>query len=256
MKFQSEKSDPSETSISIIEACAAKLLPADKSLYEWHTNYVKNHKRRIAFDLDIVSEQVSEGSSIIEFGAVPLIFTAALSATNYSVTGVDIAPERYRETIDKLGINVAKCNIELEKLPFENNSFDTAIFNEIFEHLRINPIFTLSEVLRVLKPGGVLMLSTPNLRSIAGIINFLRHNRSFSCTGDVYTQYGKLEEVGHMGHVREYTTTEVAEFLEKIGFEITAVVHRGSFASRKKKWIAKLFPSLRPYASYVARKPA
>ena len=42
------------------------------------------------------------------------------------------------------------------------------LFNEVFEHLRINLVFTMTEVHRVLEPNGVLMLSTSNPTSWKG----------------------------------------------------------------------------------------
>lgn len=255
MNFQSQSFYPSESSLATIEKCAKKLSPEDRSLSEWHNSYVLSHKSRIALDLDIVKGQVSQEASVAEFGSVPLLFTAALAASNYNVTGIDIAPERHKTVIDVLGINVFKCNIELEKLPFEDNSFDAVVFNELFEHLRINPIFTLSEVLRVLKPGAIMILSSPNLRSLNGIYNFLLRNRSYSCSGNTFAEYQKLEKLVHMGHVREYTTKEVMEFLESIGFDVTNVIYRGRFGTNIKQVITRVFPSLRPFVSYVARKP-
>jgi len=255
MNFESQSFFPSEKSLKTIEDCAKSLSPERNNLSEWHDSYVSNHKLRIALDLDIAKEKVTQGSSILEFGSVPLLFTTALSASNYNVTGIDVAPERYKSTIDKIGIEVIKCDIETETLPFADNSFDAVVFNELFEHLRINPVFTLSEVLRIMKPGGTMMLSSPNLRSLNGVFNFLVRNRAYSCSGNTYAEYQKLEKLGHMGHVREYTTKEVIEFLENSGFIVTEVIYRGRFGSNLKQIVAKLFPSLRPFASYVAKKP-
>jgi SAM-dependent methyltransferase len=231
------------------------LAPEEKHLSEWHENYVKNHKLRIAIDLDMVKKQGGQGSGVLEFGSVPLLLTAALSASNYNVTGIDLAPERYRGTIEKIGIKVVKCDIETEKLPFGDNSFDAVVFNELFEHLRINPIFTLSEVLRVLRPGGIMMLSSPNLRSLNGMYNFCIKNRAYSCSGNTYEEYQKLENLGHMGHVREYTTAEVTEFLTNIGFDVTSIIYRGRFRTIVKQLLARAFPGLRPFVSYVSKKP-
>lgn len=124
---------------------------------------------------------------------------------------------------------MVSCDIETEKLPFHDSQFDVVLFNELFEHLRINPIFTMREVHRILKPGGLLFLSTPNLRSLAGLANFLLKNRCYSCEADPYDEFSKLEGLGHMGHVREYTTREITEFLGRIGFEVREIVFRGTF---------------------------
>jgi SAM-dependent methyltransferase len=167
-----------------------------------------------------VDEHCDKDAAIIEFGAVPLLLTASLARLGYSITGVDIAPERFSRAINDLALEVVRCNIETERLPFHDSQFDVALFNELFEHLRINPIFTMREVHRILKPGGLLFLSTPNLRSLAGLANFLLRNRCYSCESDPYDEFSELEGLGHMGHVREYTTREITEFLGRIGFEV------------------------------------
>lgn len=46
------------------------------------------------------------------------------------------------------------------KLPFDNEEFDSIVMNEVFEHV-FNPDDLLTEVYRVLKPEGVLLLTTP-----------------------------------------------------------------------------------------------
>ena len=40
------------------------------------------------------------------------------------------------------------------------------LFCELFEHLHLNPFHTLKEIFRVLRPGGLLLLTTPNLRRV------------------------------------------------------------------------------------------
>lgn len=210
----------------------------------------ESHSISISFEAN-----VPHNCSILELGSIPLLLTTALSALDYEVTGCDIAPERYASTIKSTGIHVVKCDIETEELPFPDNSFDAIVFNELFEHLRINPIFTLSEVLRVMKPNATLMLSTPNLRSWSGMKNYLLRNRAYSCSGDTFTEYQKLAKLGHMGHVREYTTTEIADFVRRIGFKLTKIIFRGAYPTVFAKSLTRIVPSLSPFVSYVAMKP-
>lgn len=256
MKIEHQAFHPTGSSLQIIESCAKDLLPEDKTLVEWHNAYVANHKLRIAQDLDIARDKVPANSNVLEMGSIPLLFTLALAKCHYTVTGCDIAPERYSSTIQSTGLDIAKCDIEKEPLPFPDNSFDAVVFNELFEHLRINPIFTLSEVLRVMKPNSVLMLSSPNLKSLGGIKNYLFRDRAFSCSGNIYAEYMKLKQLGHMGHVREYTKTEVVEFMKNVGFSVTEIIYRGRYGTNAAQLLIRVFPSLRPFISYVATKPA
>ena len=168
---------PSAAALGTIETCARDLAPQSAELSAWHNGYLANHKIRIAHDLDIINREIPKSKTIMEFGSIPLVLTAALKSCGYQVTGCDIAPERYASTIEAMGLAVVKCNIETQVMPFADESFDAVIFNELFEHLRINPVFTLTEVLRIMRPNGILTLSTPNLRSLDGIRNFLLRDK-------------------------------------------------------------------------------
>jgi len=239
-----------------LEEAIPRILPEDEGLNDWVHTYVANHRERIAFDLDLVRRLVPSGSQVLDIGAVPLLLTASLGGLDYGVTGVDLDPTRFATTIESLGLEIRGCNIEREALPFPDDAFDAIVFNELFEHLRIDLIFTLSEVLRVLKPGGQLLLSTPNLRSLSGWINFLFRGRGYALCGDVYDEFSKLRHLGHMGHVREYMPKDVTTFLEKIGFEIRELVYRGSYRPLPARLALWTFASLRPFVTIVAGKPA
>lgn len=255
MHTENEQHEPKLETLNLVESCIDNIKADKAGLVEWFDTYALYHKKRIAFDIDIILNNLSPQTSVLEFGSVPLLFTSALKKSGYNVHGIDIAPERFASSIKQLELTVLKCDIENEKLPINDNTYDAVVFNELFEHLRINPIFTMSEVLRVLKPGGVLFLSSPNLRSFDGIINFLFKKQAYSCSGGIYNEYEKLEKLGHMGHVREYTSTEVIQFLRKIGFIGEKIIYRGKLSSKTGNFIAKIHPSFRPFISYVFRKP-
>ena len=80
---------------------------------------------------------------------------------------------------------------------------------------------------------------------------------------DVWNEYRKLETLGHMGHVRLYSPSEVAKFLERMGFRVELIIHRGKWPSPPTKWLrtvdnvlSRLAPRLRTHFSIVAKKVA
>lgn len=255
MNYEREAGSPSQSSLNKVRNAAKQITSDVKSVDEWFRLYAKNHEQRLAFDIDIAKRLLDNDSIVLEVGSSPFVFTTALGNAGYDVTGVDLSPERFDSTISKLDLKVLKCDIETQGLPIESEVFDAVIFNEMLEHLRINPIFTLRELKRVLKPGGKILLSTPNLKSLYGIYNYLIKDRAFSCSGVIYDEYERLDVIGHMGHVREYTKTEVMNFLERIGFEVETIIYRGRYNNKVYDMIAeRLLVNLSPFISYIGVK--
>ena len=243
-----EKKSPTDDSIRLITEVSQFIKSDNLQLNEWATEYISRFQRRFAFDFDLAKRFSNKNSNILEVGASPPVLTCALKKSGYKITGVDIAPERFASTLKDFDIKVHKCDFEKSELPFDDETFDCIVFNEIFEHLRINPIFSCVELNRVMKPDGILLLSTPNPHSALGMFRFLLLGQTLAIGGSVFSEFSKLTEIGHMGHVREYGTTEVIQFFQSIGFSAEKVI----FRSRDK---IRLRPaSLNPFVSYVFKK--
>lgn len=208
-------------------------------LTDWNLNYFQNHQHRYKNDLRIIQKYSTRGR-ILEIGSLPCHLTYCLKKLNYSVIGLDISPERASDFIKKADIDVRKCDIETERIPFPDNSFNLIIFNETFEHLRIDPISTLKKINRVLKPSGSMILETPNLYSLFNIIKF---NLGFGIN-NAYDEFEKLHSIGHMGHVRVYSTSEVIKFLQNTGFIVVKVTYKMNFSGKKKSGFRSLFKKM------------
>jgi SAM-dependent methyltransferase len=109
---------------------------------------------------------------------------------------------------------------EVAPLPYESGGFDTVLLCEVIEHLVKDPVFQLAEIARVLKPGGTLVLTTPNVAR-AGNRHRLAQGQGIY---DPYSRYGP-----HGRHNREYTAEELLELVAGVGFEprlhLTRPVH-------------------------------
>ena len=130
-----------------------------------------------------------------------------------SFPGFDADPQE----IDLAYHNV---NLELTTLPFDENSFDMVLFCEVLEHLTVDPLHAMHELKRVLKPGGRLILTTPNAARMENVSAFIEGRNIY----DPYSKYGAYGR-----HNREYTRHELIQLLNHCGFETetcyTANVH-------------------------------
>jgi SAM-dependent methyltransferase len=120
--------------------------------------------------LDLAGKYLNQDSKILiagsgEGGLEYQLLNKGTSAS--SICALDIDPKQYK--ID--GIECQYCDLN-GRLPFDDASFDICFSVEVIEHLN-NPQNIIDEVHRVLKPGGRLFLTTPNVHSIAQKIRFL-----------------------------------------------------------------------------------
>lgn len=223
------------------------------SLHDRVKKYAGNHRARIAFDIDYVLKNCARDARLLDCGAWPFICSVALKRLGFSVDSIDIGSEPMDAVVQKLEISLVISNIETSPIPFADGHYDGVLLNEVFEHLRIDLVHSMTEIKRVLADDGVFFLSTPNLRSVAGIKNLLLRNDPFTSIPFRYDQWDKVRSLGKMGHVREYTYTELCRFLSDVGYSKFSVVMRGRNRGRLG-FIDLVAPKLRPRFSILARK--
>jgi SAM-dependent methyltransferase len=213
---------------------------------DWYPHYWAHQAARLQDDLDILTECLEPGDRLLDVGVNPPFMLATMCALGYDAQGVDLHPEGFSRAIERLGMRVRAVDIERDSLPFETESFDVVYIAEVFEHLRINPIFTMRELHRVLKPGGKILLRTPNLYSLPGMYRFLVKGTAYSCASDsLFDQYNMINHLGYFGHIREYTYQELTAFLARIGFSDLDVRFWGGGNRWWSRTLYRLAPNLR-----------
>lgn len=104
---------------------------------------------------------------------------------------------------ERKGLEVARVDLEAGRLPWDDASVDVVVCNQVLEHLK-NVWLPMTEMHRVLRPGGHAVLSVPNLASL--------HNRVLLALG---RQPTSIRLFGP--HVRGYAFSEFCDFVERDG---------------------------------------
>jgi glycosyltransferase involved in cell wall biosynthesis/SAM-dependent methyltransferase len=184
--------------------------------------YLHTHDSRFEKTLAMTPPGTAE-DRILEMGAYMQITPALKFKLGYGeVRGCYYGPAgqtdhktAHSDSGETFHCDVDLFNAESDRFPYPDGHFTTVLCCELLEHLPTDPMFMMSEINRILKPGGYLLLTTPNIASLRSIAAVLQgfHPQLFST-------YIRPNEEGDARHHREYTCLEIKQLLENSGFEI------------------------------------
>lgn len=167
------------------------------------------------------------GGRALEIGSPPFNITLLLrrfrryelSLTGFAADGrAEIHQELASTEFAEHHEFVCRCfDVERDRFPYDDAQFDLVLWCEVIEHLVENPVHALAEIHRVLKPGGVLVLSTPNVARADNVAQLLQG-------GNIYDPYHLGAPLEGSRHSREYTYKELAGLVGGCGFAIDRVV--------------------------------
>jgi SAM-dependent methyltransferase len=163
---------------------------------------------------------------------LPLDLTLANFFGDSSQNGSGV--QSIENSVEKHEFAYSHFNVELDSFPYRDSSFDCVIFCEILEHLILNADFAASEISRVLRPGGFVILTTPNAARLANLIQILKGN-------NIYSGYSKHGIYGR--HNREYTLKEVVDLLSRHHFRMMDTVVKNIYPHPLR---SRMIQSLRP----------
>ena len=209
--------------------------------------YIETHITRLEKTLQI-TPPAGPGDRILEMGAYLHITPALSKRLGYAeVRGCYYgrAGRVDHRTVYSAEGEEFRCDLELfdaekDRFPYCDGYFSTVLCCELMEHLTADPMHMMSEINRILRPGGHLVLTTPNIGSLRAIAAILEgyHPGFFPA----YIRPRGEGEQPEARHNREYTPREILRLFLDAGFE-TTLLETGPFHDEPKpehEWVKHL----------------
>lgn len=192
------------------------------------------HPFRYSFTTCFKEEVIAEmlkgrtGQSLLEMGCGSAYFSTALRrrlpSDSFKYVGIDLEPDAIKVAKEYIKPTDTVKLDSVTGMSFAENTFDSIVYLDVIEHVDDDKK-SLSEAYRVLKPGGTLVISTPDSDA--------------PLTDTFFCEY--MHDHDHMANHRAgYSATELSEMLKEANFKVEMVRHTNYFLSELLITLSKL----------------
>ncbi|TAL48078.1 class I SAM-dependent methyltransferase [archaeon] len=136
---------------------AERVMPGNFSSKEEYIIYLRH-----LFAYEFAKSNIPKNSSVLEVGCGEGYGTSMLSKSVAKIIGIDPDKDTISHASEKYGSgNCTFSAYDGTKIPYDDGTFDAVVCFQVIEHVKDDAGF-ISEINRVLKSGGILILTTPN----------------------------------------------------------------------------------------------
>ncbi|MBE7445766.1 MAG: class I SAM-dependent methyltransferase [Planctomycetia bacterium] len=243
----------------------SKKLWEEQNYYKWSDeSFFTDRIKKLVFELiNHLNTKIAKNVLDVGSGTGDLIYRLAKKYTNNSYFGCDISESVIKQNIiskPEITWSVKDLNNATD---FKSDFFDIIIAGEIIEHLYNSDLFIL-EMSRILKPSGLLFITTPNLASWLDRVTLLFGLQPF-CTevSNISRKFGRENfykllrsnaDSPSVGHIRCFTRSALLSFLRYYKFTVVKEIPCYHHEFLLNKFITKILPSLAQQLFVIARK--
>ncbi len=233
---------------------AYRELVLQNRFFEGREYYAAQQRRYFRTLQHIARLPLRQGARVLEIGGGQiLLLCQALFGDEGALADLN---EDFAESVTKYGSSFFRCDLLRDDLS-ERDHFDLIVLCEVIEHIPIPAYLVLEKIRASMKPGGYIVLTTPNLYRLRNLVRLAAGARVFDTF--MYPEAGQS-----IGHPLEYSKQHLEWQIERAGLEVVYVnleqlANVGATpVTRIARWLARPFlvrPLWRDSLVGLARKP-
>lgn len=196
-------------------------MPRQKSHYQDSEPPFENLVRQIRFRR--IRKYIESNTKVLDIGCgYHGAFLVSISQKIFKGVGLDISVNKTPKAVN---VKLIKSSAD-NKLPFRNSSFNVVVISAVLEHVKF-PLKMLEEARRVLKPKGLLLITTPSktAKPILELLSFKLHLISPDEIKDHKRYYDK-ESLRNILIKAGFKKSNVHVSLFELGFNVFAHVSK------------------------------
>lgn len=197
----------------------------DREYFGFHKNRFKRFDRF----LDSLDKRMSHSPGkikVLEIGSHYLHTSILLASRSFEVDAMDVEEfwelDFVQERAGKYALNkIVENDISrLESFKDIHDKYDLVVFTEILEHITFNPIPFWKLIYQILKPGGLIYISTPNAFALPSYVRAIKNAFGLKSIGITVDDIFSKVTYGH--HWKEYSAKEIKKYFEALSpdFEV------------------------------------
>jgi 2-polyprenyl-3-methyl-5-hydroxy-6-metoxy-1,4-benzoquinol methylase len=179
--------------------------------------YYQISRERYFLTLRYIAElDLPEPAKVLDVGGGQFAILAAKLFGDEATVG-DISDD-YRAPADSAGVGFTVCNVLDDDPPSFTGAFDLIVLAEVVEHLPVPPYLVLRKMRSWLKPGGALLITTPNLFRPRNVVRMLLGR-------DPFDTFMLPRDGESLGHQTEYSARHLGWHILEAGFTLERMEH-------------------------------
>lgn len=165
---------------------------------------------------------VQQFPRVLELGSYHLHLSMLMTRLGYQVKGVDLPVFSEKTAVVRRAaqFGIANHSYVLDvlgkpvRIPYDDDAADVVVCTEMLEHITFNPVRFWSEVYRIVRPEGLLMITTPNSLSLLNTLAQLKRLLLRQSIG--IEVRGILNSISSGHHWKEYSLGEIRDYFVQI----------------------------------------